>query len=305
MGLDLVSIISKFAKDNNLTDVNLEVVAKELFHYEILKELYGNDDLSDKIVFQGETSLRLCYGNNRFSEDLDFAINKGSKFNNELMASFERFFVKRIQEKYGVAVGIKLPKKPTNSEGITINAWLVKVDLPAALVERVGTKSKIKIEIAEVPSYNNTIRSINENYEGVFGKNDGTVVRVETKDEILADKIVALVARPYLKYRDMWDIDFLRNNATAINYSLIEKKIEDYKLSDNFMELLSDAQTRLKNEATVDGFKSEMSRFLMPQMAKAIQQEDGVFFDIKRCCLNELDRLEYHLNEKNDLHINL
>ena len=47
------------------------VIAKELLHYDILFSL-EKDGLLDELTFQGGTSLRLCYGAPRFSEDLDF-----------------------------------------------------------------------------------------------------------------------------------------------------------------------------------------------------------------------------------------
>ena len=46
-------------------------VAKELLHYDILFCL-DKDGLLDQLTFQGGTSLRLCYGAPRFSEDLNF-----------------------------------------------------------------------------------------------------------------------------------------------------------------------------------------------------------------------------------------
>ncbi len=48
------------------------VVEKELLHYDVLFCL-SEAGLLKSLVFQGGTSLRLCYGANRFSEDLDFA----------------------------------------------------------------------------------------------------------------------------------------------------------------------------------------------------------------------------------------
>ena len=47
------------------------VIQKELLHYDILFCL-KQSGLLDGLVFQGGTSLRLCYGSNRYSEDLDF-----------------------------------------------------------------------------------------------------------------------------------------------------------------------------------------------------------------------------------------
>jgi predicted nucleotidyltransferase component of viral defense system len=48
------------------------VIEKELLHYDILFSL-DKEGLLDILTFQGGTSLRLCYGAPRFSEDLDFA----------------------------------------------------------------------------------------------------------------------------------------------------------------------------------------------------------------------------------------
>lgn len=44
------------------------VIEKELLHYDLLFVL-DKQGLLDKLTFQGGTSLRLCYGSSRFSED--------------------------------------------------------------------------------------------------------------------------------------------------------------------------------------------------------------------------------------------
>jgi len=49
------------------------VIEKELLHYDILFCL-DKEGLLDQLTFQGGTSLRLCHGSPRFSEDLDFVI---------------------------------------------------------------------------------------------------------------------------------------------------------------------------------------------------------------------------------------
>ncbi len=46
-------------------------IEKELLHYDILFSL-DKEGLLDQLTFQGDTSLRLCHGSPRFSEDLDF-----------------------------------------------------------------------------------------------------------------------------------------------------------------------------------------------------------------------------------------
>ena len=48
------------------------VVEKEILHHEILYFLHKEGFLQ-QLTFMGGTALRLCYGSNRLSEDLDFA----------------------------------------------------------------------------------------------------------------------------------------------------------------------------------------------------------------------------------------
>ena len=50
---------------------------RELWQRMVLATIMSMDT-THRIVFQGGTALRLCYGNTRFSEDLDFVMNKKS-----------------------------------------------------------------------------------------------------------------------------------------------------------------------------------------------------------------------------------
>lgn len=53
------------------TPAMLPVIEKEVLHYHILSAMRESGYL-DRVVFQGGTSLRLCHGSPRYSEDLDF-----------------------------------------------------------------------------------------------------------------------------------------------------------------------------------------------------------------------------------------
>lgn len=69
------------------------VVEKELLHYEIFQALDA-EGLLKGLVFQGGTSLRLCRGSDRFSEDLDFA--GGKDFSADSMQKIKECVEKRI-----------------------------------------------------------------------------------------------------------------------------------------------------------------------------------------------------------------
>ena len=71
-----------------------ELIQQEKFEIEVLEYLNSKKYL-DKMIFVGGTMLRLCYGLNRFSVDLDFWIIK--KIN------FDKFFLDLknfLEEKY-------------------------------------------------------------------------------------------------------------------------------------------------------------------------------------------------------------
>ena len=66
---DFDTLVENVIKQRSSLAVMRPVVEKEILHYDIFKALSG-EGLLDALTFQGGTSLRLCRGANRFSEDL-------------------------------------------------------------------------------------------------------------------------------------------------------------------------------------------------------------------------------------------
>lgn len=79
------------------------VVEKELLHYEIFQALNKEGLLKD-LVFQGGTSLRMCRGSERFSEDLDFS--GGVDFSAEKMNKIKECVEKHIGERFGLKIDV-------------------------------------------------------------------------------------------------------------------------------------------------------------------------------------------------------
>lgn len=74
------------------------VIEKELLHYDILFVL-EQAGLLDHLTFQGGTSLRLCHGAPRFSEDLDFV--GGRDFASSDMAAIKTCIEAYLGARYG------------------------------------------------------------------------------------------------------------------------------------------------------------------------------------------------------------
>lgn len=89
---NFLQLVERAMADQHVSHMRA-VVEKELLNYDILYAL-EQAGLLDSLVFQGGTSLRLCYGGNRFSEDLDFA--GGYDFSSsqlaEMKACIETYF---------------------------------------------------------------------------------------------------------------------------------------------------------------------------------------------------------------------
>lgn len=236
------------------------VIEKELLHYDILFALEKGGFL-DKLTFQGGTSLRLCYGGNRFSEDLDFA--GGVDFSSAMLTDMKSCIEKYIGERYGLEVNVKEPKElredPKYAE-LSIDKWQIAVvtspqrkDLP---------KQKIKVEVANIPAYTKEPLPLKANYDFLPDGYSDTLILTETLDEVMADKIISLPATTkYVRHRDIWDLVWLLQQGAKLNMELVNNKVADYKL-EQYDELLANLLERIPELVTSEAFIEEMRRFL-------------------------------------------
>ncbi len=77
-------------------------IVKELLHYDILLAL-SRSELSHDLVFQGGTALRLCYGGQRYSEDLDFTCGAGATEPFDLK-NMEKLLKDHVVDRYGLTL---------------------------------------------------------------------------------------------------------------------------------------------------------------------------------------------------------
>lgn len=66
----ILPLVQSILKENPEYSGFENVIEKEIFHHDILSALHQNGLLND-LTFIGGTSLRMCHGWNRLSEDLD------------------------------------------------------------------------------------------------------------------------------------------------------------------------------------------------------------------------------------------
>lgn len=181
------------------------VIEKEIVHYEIIRSLGRNDLLRD-ITFQGGTSLRLCYGSLRYSEDLDFVA--GDKFDSLPLDDFSKTLRSDLLKSYDTEVSVREPKVVNDFDGVGMRRWTVSVNTNIARPDL--PKQRIKLEIASVPAHTSTIRRVAVNYPELDGMYDNLTIRCQTLEEILADKLISFSATDtHIRHRDLWDIPWI------------------------------------------------------------------------------------------------
>lgn len=275
----LKSQIEEFSRRQGIAGEMDQNLVKEAIHLHLLSAM-SDAGILRHAVFQGGTALRLCYGGDRYSEDLDFVCGKaGSYFTDvefkELIEAALETTKKTLNRDFGIAadrISLKKPPHPdlVKLEPITVAAWQIIVPIEATPR---APRSLIKIEFANVPAYETKPMPVRAT-PGLVQVQD-VILTVETPNELLADKAVALTAREVLKFRDVWDVWFLQNKLDAkVAREVVQKKFADYGTSD--MEAKAEKRlAELSSEATPNAFLSEMKRFL-PAKRVAQLSETGL-----------------------------
>jgi predicted nucleotidyltransferase component of viral defense system len=233
------------------------VVEKELLHHDILREM-SQAGLLKELTFIGGTCLRACYGSQRLSEDLDFT--GGAGFTREGLADLGRVLVERLEVKYGLPVEVSEPQRETGN----VDTWKLRVFTRPA--RKHLPVQRINIDICALPSHDRRPMMLRNHY-GVEMGTSGLILQAQSREEILADKIVALTLRPNrLKSRDLWDIVWLNRQGITLPVQLVLQKAMDRRQDlTRFLEKLQQRTMLLQSDPAVrKDFLAEMRRFLPP-----------------------------------------
>lgn len=269
-GEDFNKLVDRAMANDALANMR-PVVEKELLHYEIFQALDAERLLKD-LVFQGGTSLRLCRGSDRFSEDLDFA--GGVNFSSESMERIKACVEKRIGERFGLVVSVKeKPGKVGADSGgrVKVDKWMISIQTNPG--NRAMPMQKIKLEIANIPARTRELVPLIANYESARAL-PTVLVNAETLNEIMADKVLAFptsllnndgtpveLDSTKIRHRDIWDLAWMTQKGAKLDPSLVVAKISDYGLED-YGPMLDRAIERLPDIIRSPQFLAQMTRFI-------------------------------------------
>lgn len=300
------ALVETAMRDQKLSKMR-PVVEKELLHYEIFAAL-DKEGLLKNLVFQGGTCLRLCHGSYRYSEDLDFAGGVG--FNAQEFESIKQCLEEHMISKFGLDTAVKPPKHlGATPDNVPVAKWTMAV--VTAPANRAIPKQKIKIEVAAVAAHSREMVPMIGSPQVGFGQRP-ILVAAETREEIMADKLIAFptslydnLGRPQgergerIRFRDLWDLAWLAQNRIQPNLEFVERKILDYGIN-NYEDLVRNAIERIPEIVQEPHFANEMQRFIDSEtFAQTLARPEYLEY-MKKCVVSFYEETLAHLGGEPD-----
>jgi len=258
-----MSIIEQMLSKYNIeSETDVVNALKEIFQEVALLGLYRGNFFS-KAAFYGGTALRVLYGSNRFSEDLDFSLlKKDASFNIEY---YFQYIINEF-EAFGIDIAIKKKQKKINTDiesaflknNTSLHTLDINIDRLKSIIETVysGKQLKIKLEVDINPPLKFQTEAKTLLMPVTFN-----VVSM-TLPNLYAGKMHAVLCRSWknrVKGRDWYDFEwYVKQNARLNLEHLQERMYESGHLERDVK--LDDSVFKQKLKAKIDNLNIEKAK---------------------------------------------
>lgn len=213
----------------------------------------------EKTAFYGGTALRIFYGLNRFSEDLDFAVIETTE-----TFKLDDYFptLNKEFESYGIDINVELKKKTNLTD---VQSAFLKGNTQTLMLtffpksedaKKFISNQKIKIKF-EVDTQNPSGWEVETKFRMLPAPYE---VKVFDESTLFAGKIHAILCRNYkdhVKGRDYYDYLFYIGKGTKINLIYLENKLKNTKgiILDNETLTINKVKQLLKEKFETVNYK--------------------------------------------------
>lgn len=270
--LDACHCQSPLEEENAIREIAQEIILGGLSRAGFFK----------KAAFQGGTCLRILYGLERFSEDLDFVLRTPGK-NFEL-----RNYLEGLTEELK-AYGFQFEIAGREDVESAVHKQFLKDDSLVRLVTfkyfkpgKDARSVRIKIEIDTNPPGQGSFETKYHDYPFAYD------VTAQDRPTLFASKCHALLCREYVKGRDWYDFVWYVSQKVGIHYAHLTAALDQLGPWKG-KGILADKSWCLKalgdriKEIDWEKAKADVSRFIKPKEAPSVEIWNQEFF---------LDRLE-------------
>jgi predicted nucleotidyltransferase component of viral defense system len=244
--------IQRIAQRNG---VGMQVQERDYVQHLILWLLYSR---SQALIFKGGTALRLVYGGNRYSEDLDFnGPDDGRRTSRAMLQSLWKKIIAGLGD-FGVVAEMR-------NDWVSDVGYSFDVSFQGPLHNgRDRSKGKVRVDVNRRPEQVQTRRElVTSEYDDVRP----FVVTVLTLEHLMAEKVRALLVRG--KPRDLYDIWLLLHQGVEPDTALIQRKLTLYEMRWD-PEALKEAVERVRADWERD------LRPLLPQFVPYELAREGI-----------------------------
>lgn len=202
--------LEELNKIKELKKTKLYYAEKEYLQYIFLNSI---SKYPNKFIFKGGTCLKLCFGLERASEDLDFSTNQNlQEIKKIILLCLKNFELLNIPYKiYSIKEFKGNIRFEIRFKGLLFNGNL-------------NSTNTLKIDFNKQKTINKEAKVIQK----IFSDVPQFVINVVSEKEILAEKIMALINT--LEPKHLYDLWVLFNKGVEIEKKLIEQKLKQEKI---------------------------------------------------------------------------
>ncbi len=200
------------------SNIDEEHARREITQEVVLAAL-GRTEFFKDALFQGGTCLRIFYGLNRFSEDLDFLLKETNR------AFALQPHLQAVSDELR-AYGYEIEVADRSQAGVAVRKAFLKDDsLGKVLQLRYGDpagpaqKIRIRLEVDTHPPAGSGMEIKYVDFPFVSS------VAVQDKPSLFAGKLHALLCRKYVKGRDWYDFLWYTSQRIAVNYAFLSSAL--------------------------------------------------------------------------------
>lgn len=252
---------------------------REELHHVILQEIDRKGGFRD-LCFLGGTALRILYGLDRFSEDLDFSVAERSRGKFSLKALAAALEVSLSSLNLGAAIKKLKVEQNVHSCFVTFEGLLYELDRSFRDTQMLA----IKIDVDTRPPEGGV-----EMMSPVTG---ARLYKVRHYDlpSLFAGKLHAVLCRSYTKGRDLYDFLWFVGRKTRVNYVLFDNAMKQTEGMKSVFTEQSLRESLLKKfeQIDFDAAKHDVSPFLLDPGAIDLYDRDLFLEAVKKVSFESL-----------------
>lgn len=279
--------IEKKALEN---EVSRSTIDKDWVLGHFIDAIYSTKQGREALIFKGGTCLRKCYfPDYRFSEDLDFtSINSGFVLDEELLNQI----MVLIKLRTGMPLHLEKLTNLRHNDMSTGYSAVIKFwgadhpkDQNPPDPSRWTTSVKIEIIHYEKMIFEPIPKTVHHDYSDQLSPALKEIACYDLR-EVLAEKLRALIQRSYSAPRDYYDIWYLANHVTDLNWKEIihaffdktEFKGQEYVSPD---QLLNPRSENTVKKAWKNSLGHQIAPLKLPDFEEVKENLESLFNQIK------------------------